>query len=112
MSPPGIALGYHRRRGRISQEPWAGSRHRMKMPRTPLQSAVADIWTEILGVEDVKPDQDFFELGGTSLHAARVLTKTRAAFEVKLSPQTLFDHPTLAGFAAEVDAARAPELQR
>ena len=68
---------------------------------------IARIWEEILGVEDLRPDADFFDLGGTSLHAARVLTKTRAAFGVKLSPATLFEHPTLAGFAAQVGAASA-----
>ena len=46
--------------------------------------AITNIWQEILGVQDVAPDEDFFELGGTSLHAARVVTKTRAAFGVKL----------------------------
>ena len=50
--------------------------------------AITNIWKEILGVQDVAPDEDFFELGGTSLHAARVVTKTRAAFGVKLPAQT------------------------
>ena len=68
---------------------------------------IARIWEEILGVRDIAPDADFFELGGTSLHAARLVTKTRAAFGVKLSPQTLFEHPTLAAFAAQVAAAPA-----
>jgi acyl carrier protein len=79
----------------------------MTAPQTPLESAIADIWADILGVRDIALDQDFFELGGTSLHAARAVTKTRAAFEVKLSAQTLLDHSTLSDFAAQVDAARA-----
>jgi acyl carrier protein len=74
-----------------------------------LESKIASIWEEILGVETVAPANDFFELGGTSLHAARVVTKTRAAFGVKLSAQTLFEHSTLAGFAAQVDSAQASE---
>jgi acyl carrier protein len=76
-----------------------------------LQREIANIWEEILGVRDVAPDQDFFELGGTSLHAARVVTKTRAAFRVKLSAQTLVEHPTLAGFAAQVGSAQASEAR-
>ena len=75
-----------------------------------LESEIAKIWEEILGVDEVASSADFFELGGTSLHAARVITKTRAAFGVKFPPETLFDHPTLAGFAAQVDAARASEV--
>jgi nonribosomal peptide synthetase DhbF len=74
-----------------------------------LEFEIASIWKEILGVQDVALDEDFFELGGTSLHAARVVTKTRAAFGVKLSAQTLFEHPTLAAFSAQVVAARASE---
>ncbi len=69
-----------------------------------LESEIAGIWQEILGMQDVAPDDDFFELGGTSLHAARVVTKTRAAFGVKLSAQTLFEHPTLDAFTAQVRA--------
>jgi acyl carrier protein len=78
------------------------------MPAT-LETEIASIWEEILGVRDVTPDADFFELGGTSLHVARVVTKTRAAFGVKLSAQTLFEHPTLNDFAAQVGAVAATE---
>jgi acyl carrier protein len=77
--------------------------------RGALESEIANIWREILGVQDIALDEDFFELGGTSLHAARVVTKTRAAFGVKLSARTLFEHPTLAAFAGQVDAAQASE---
>jgi phthiocerol/phenolphthiocerol synthesis type-I polyketide synthase E len=75
--------------------------------RGTLEFEIANIWREILGLQDVALHEDFFELGGTSLHAARVVTKTRAAFGVKLSAQTLFEHPTLAAFAVKVSAAQA-----
>jgi acyl carrier protein len=77
------------------------------MPDALVETKIANIWEEILGVQPVASDHDFFELGGTSLHAARVVTKTRAAFGVKLSAQTLFEHSTLAGFAAQVGSAQA-----
>jgi acyl carrier protein len=80
------------------------------MSRSSLESAIASIWIEVLGVDEVALEHDFFELGGTSLHAARVVTKTRAAFGVKLSAQDLLGHPTLGAFAARVDAARPAEL--
>lgn len=73
------------------------------------ETAITNIWKEILGVQDVAPDEDFFELGGTSLHAARVLTKTRAAFGVKLPAQTLYEHSTLAAFSSQVREAQASE---
>ncbi len=74
------------------------------MPKA-LESEIADIWKEILGVQHVAPEHDFFEIGGSSFHAARVVTKTRAAFGVKLSAQSLFKHPTLVDFAAHVRSA-------
>jgi acyl carrier protein len=72
-----------------------------------MEREIAAIWEELLGVREIAPDADFFELGGTSLSAARVVTKTRAAFGVRISAETLFEHPTLAAFAAEVEAAQA-----
>ena len=74
------------------------------MPKA-LEIEIADIWKEILGVQHVAPENDFFEIGGSSFHAARVVTKTRAAFGVKLSAQSLFEHPTLVDFAAHVRSA-------
>jgi acyl carrier protein len=86
-----------------------GGRGGAGTPPASLQAAIAGIWTELLGVPEVAPDQDFFELGGTSLSAARVLTRTRAAVGVKLTPADLFEHPTLAEFAAQVEAAQVRE---
>ena len=77
------------------------------MGQAPAQSEVAAIWKDVLRVEDIGPDQDFFALGGTSLHVARVVTKTRVAFGIKLAARDLLDHPTLAGFAGQVDRALA-----
>lgn len=81
----------------------------MATSRDAIENDLAGIWSDVLGVPQIAADDDFFALGGTSLHAARVLTKTRAAFGVRLSPQDLFDHPTLAGFSAQVAAAGASE---
>lgn len=74
--------------------------------RGALEVEIASIWKDVLGVREIAPNDDFFGLGGTSLHAARVVTKTRAAFGVKLSAETLYEQPTFADFAAHVGAAR------
>jgi acyl carrier protein len=79
----------------------------MTMAQTPVQPEVAAIWKDVLNVEEVGPETDFFALGGTSLHVARVVTKARVAFGIKLAAQDLIEHPTLAGFAAQVDQALA-----
>ena len=80
--------------------------------QSALEISITNIWKEILGVHDVAPDEDFFELGGTSLHAARVVTKTRATFGVKLPAQTLLEYPTFAAFVAQVGAAQAADPPR
>jgi len=74
--------------------------------RTPVQELVAGIWCRCLGVEEVGPDQDFFELGGHSLLATQVVSRLRAAFDIDLPLRAVFEHPTVAGLAAAVGAAR------
>ena len=77
-------------------------------PRTETERAIAEIWSEVLGIEHVAPEDGFFQLGGHSLLAARVVTRVRKQFAIELSVRALFEEPTLGGFAARVDVARAP----
>ncbi len=74
-------------------------------PRSPLEAALAVLWSEVLGVEPIGPEDDFFDLGGHSLLAVQLLTRVCNRFEVGLSPSSVFDHPTLAGFTQVVSAA-------
>ncbi len=78
-------------------------------PQSATEQAVAEVWREVLGIERVGAQDSFFALGGHSLLAARIATKVRDRFAIELSVRALFDHPTLAAFAARVDGARAPE---
>ena len=59
---------------------------------------------EPIGVQD-----DFFELGGHSLLAMQMLTRIRDAFGVRLSMSAIFEAPTIAQLAEQVDAARLAE---
>src|SRR6185312_6070155 len=54
-------------------------------PRTQVEHVMAEIWTEVLGVNRVGVFDHFFELGGHSLSAARLASRIRAAFGVELS---------------------------
>jgi acyl carrier protein len=69
-------------------------------PRTPLEMEVAGIWGDVLGVDQVGLQDGFFDLGGHSLLATRVLSRIEEAFGVDMPLQTLFESPTLEGFAA------------
>lgn len=79
-------------------------------PRTPLERQLAEIWQEVLHVEQVGLTDNFFELGGHSLSVVRMLARMRAHCQVELPVQTFFEHPTIAGIMAHLELAARIEL--
>ena len=69
-------------------------------PRSSLERAIAEVWQDALGFERIGLDDDFFELGGDSLAAVRVIARLTELLRADLSPHTLLLHPTVAGLAA------------
>ncbi|WXG14266.1 amino acid adenylation domain-containing protein [Xenorhabdus griffiniae] len=84
-------------------------------PQGEVETALAAIWREVLGVEQISRHDNFFALGGHSLMAARVMNRV-AAFGAELPLVTLFMAPTLAAFAERIyaqcneDSDRLPEI--
>ena len=66
-------------------------------PRTPVEEALAEFWSALLGLEQVGIHDNFFVLGGHSLLATQVITRIERAFNVELSLRRLFEVPTVAG---------------
>ncbi|NJP21134.1 MAG: amino acid adenylation domain-containing protein [Hydrococcus sp. CRU_1_1] len=79
-------------------------------PSTPTQEILALIWQEILGVERVGASDNFFELGGHSLLATRVVSQIRQTLKVELPLRSLFEKPTLADLAQEIETATKANL--
>src|SRR5450755_2897873 len=71
-------------------------------PRTPVESAVAEIWSRVLGIEKIGMEDDFFTLGGHSLLATQVVAQVRSDFAVDLPLHSLFTYPTVESLAAEI----------
>jgi oxalate---CoA ligase len=76
-------------------------------PETPTEKTLAGIWGEVLHVDAIGRDDNFFALGGDSLSAMRVLNRANARFGVSLGVRQVFDFPTL-----KEQAARLAELVR
>lgn len=71
-------------------------------PQTPLEQAVAEIWSRVLGVDRVGAQDDFFSLGGHSLLATQVVAQVRSDFAVELPLHSLFTYPTIASLTSEI----------
>ncbi len=72
-------------------------------PRNAVETRIAAVWEELLG-RPVGVTDHFFEIGGHSLMAARILARMATQFGAACSLQTFFQQPTVAGLAAAVEA--------
>jgi acyl carrier protein len=63
--------------------------------QTTLQEVLIGVWIEVLGVEKIGIQDDFFELGGDSILATRILSRLRTMFRMDLPATALFDAPTI-----------------
>ncbi|MEU7740484.1 amino acid adenylation domain-containing protein [Nonomuraea sp. NPDC049158] len=79
-------------------------------PRTPQEADLARVWAEVLGVASVGVHDNFFALGGNSIHFVTVLARARAC-GLDFTFQQLFENPTIAGLVAlarDADPATRP----
>ncbi|WP_328718071.1 amino acid adenylation domain-containing protein [Streptomyces sp. NBC_00247] len=95
-----------------SDRPELGSAY--TAPRTETERTVAAVWAEVLGIDTVGVDDDFFALGGHSLLATRVVSRLRRRLGVDIPVRTLFSAPTpalLASAVADLDEAGVSRIR-
>ena len=88
----------------------------LKLPATPTEEKVLAIWQEVMDMEQIGTDENFFEIGGHSLKATRVSGRIAKSFGVKANLNTIFQHTTIASLSQYIDSMQymqqPPEKQQ
>jgi amino acid adenylation domain-containing protein len=75
-------------------------------PRNRVEKTLAAIWSQVLGIERIGVQDNFFTLGGDSLRATQVISRVRATMQAELAYLSFFEAPTVAGLAQCIEGAR------
>jgi amino acid adenylation domain-containing protein len=83
-------------------------------PEGPVEESMAELWADVMGVERVGVEDSFFDLGGHSILAVRLVARLAETFQVEIQLRTLFDAPTVRGLIAALsrDPQQAKRLER
>jgi acyl transferase domain-containing protein/acyl carrier protein len=80
-------------------------------PTNAIEQKIADIWQELLGIEQVGSNDNFFDLGGHSLIGIQLISQLRKYFQVELSLRQFFEFPTVAELALAIEEILIGELE-
>lgn len=81
-------------------------------PSNAVEKRIAVIWQELLGIEQVGIDDNFFDLGGHSLIATQLVSQLRQDFQIELSLRCIFESPTVAELASVIEEILIGELEQ
>jgi acyl carrier protein len=74
-------------------------------PRTETEEKLTQIWREVLSIDQVGVEDNFFDIGGHSLIVIQVIARIRKVLDVEVPFRTLFEEPTIAALADQVNKA-------
>jgi amino acid adenylation domain-containing protein len=77
-------------------------------PTSPIEQILAQIWAEVLGIDEIGVQDNHFDLGGNSLTAMQVVAQAGKQFQVPLSLQQFFESPTIADLSRAILTAFGP----
>ena len=80
-------------------------------PRSLVEGKLTDVWTQVLGLNRVGIHDDFFDLGGHSLAATRVVSQVVKQFQVDVPLRSLFESPTIAAMAVVITEHQGRKLE-
>jgi Phosphopantetheine attachment site len=80
-----------------------------RMPRGSVQIWMTELWQEILGIETIGVEDDFFEIGGYSQTATRIVAEISQEFGVRVKAWDFYLNPTIAGVTTHVTALLSAE---
>ncbi|NJR56670.1 MAG: amino acid adenylation domain-containing protein, partial [Acaryochloris sp. CRU_2_0] len=80
-------------------------------PRTATETLLAQLWTEVLGVEQIGIHNNFFELGGDSILSLQIIARAHEV-DLHLTPRQLFEHQTIAELASVTGTAQAIDAEQ
>ncbi|MDQ3886903.1 MAG: amino acid adenylation domain-containing protein, partial [Actinomycetota bacterium] len=81
-------------------------------PRTDTEQILAEIWADVLDVEHVGIEDDFFELGGDSLRSVQLTSRAKAAFNIALTPREVLITRTVSALAELIEEKVLIELEQ
>ncbi|MBW3655302.1 MAG: amino acid adenylation domain-containing protein, partial [Gemmatimonadetes bacterium] len=93
-----------------SPEGEAFARHGYEAPVGEVEQALAEVWSEVLGVERVGRGDDFFDLGGHSLLVVLAVSRIKQVLDLEVEPGTVFECPVLKDLAEVLAGAGDAEL--
>jgi aryl carrier-like protein len=92
-----------------SRQPRPALENQSMPARSDLESALASCWAEVLRLDEVGRDDNFFSLGGDSLQMTQIASRMRARHRIELPLNTFLDHPTVAKQAAVLTEASSDD---
>jgi acyl carrier protein len=95
--------GWKINRAALPEPPDSAGDRDIAAPRTPIEMEVARCVTDVLGLARIGADENFFDVGGNSLQALRIVSRLNKTFDIRISVRLLYGTATLAGVAAAIN---------